>query len=134
MARMIFPNIAVKDLAASKAFFAQLGFEFNPQFTDETAACMVVNDMASVMLLTDNRFRDFTKKPLVDPAEQTEAILCFSVDSRDEVDVVVHKAIAAGGKPSNDVMDMGPMYGWSFQDLDGHLWEVMYMDSAALRP
>ena len=132
MSRKIFVNLAVKDLDKTVEFFTALGFEFNPQFTDDSATCMIINDDAAVMLLVEDRFKDFTKKSLVDPTGQTEAILCLSADSREDVDDLVQKALAAGAKPANDPMDQGPMYGWSFQDLDGHLWEVLFMDPAAV--
>ncbi len=131
MSRMIFINLPVKDLDASAAFFTELGFTFNPQFTDERAACMVISDQACVMLLTEDFFQTFTNKQPVDTNTQSEAILCLSADSREDVDTLVAKAITAGGKPSRDKQVDGPMYGWSFQDVDGHLWEVMYMDPSA---
>lgn len=132
MARKIFVNLPVSHLGASVEFFTKLGFEFNPQFTDETATCMIVNDDAAVMLLVKDRFQDFTKKTICDATSQTEAILCLSADSREEVDSLVKTALAEGAKPANDAMDEGFMYGWSFQDLDGHLWEVLHMDESAV--
>ena len=131
MARKLFVNLAVTDVKVSTDFFTALGFEFNAQFSDDRTACMVLSGEASVMLLETDRFRDFTTKAVVDSTEQTETILCVSADSRDEVDHLVGTAIANGGKPANDPMDHGFMYGWSFQDPDGHLWEVMWMDPAA---
>lgn len=130
--RKIFVNLAVDNLDKTVDFFTQLGFEFNKQFTDESATCMVISDEASVMLLVKDRFKDFTKKDLADPTTQTEAILCLSADSRDEVDDLADKALAAGGQPANDPMDQGFMYGRSFHDLDGHLWEVLWMDPRAM--
>lgn len=132
MARMIFVNLPVKDLSKSIEFFTKLGFEFNAQFTDEKATAMVVSEQASVMLLTEDFYKSFTQKELVDTATHNEVIVAVSADSRQEVDDLVHKALAAGGTPSGAPIDDGPMYGWSFQDIDGHLWEVMYMDPAAL--
>lgn len=132
MTRMIFVNIPVKDLSKSVDFFTKLGFEFNAQFTDDKATAMVINEQASVMLLVEDFYKTFVKKELADTATQNEAILAVSASSREEVDDLVHKALAAGGTASNDPIDEGPMYGWSFQDIDGHLWEVMYMDPAAL--
>lgn len=129
---MIFPNLAVKDLDRSVAFFTELGFEFNPQFTDETATAMIVNEHAVVMLLAEARFKDFTKKELVDPTKQTEAIIALSADSREEVDAFADKALSAGGSPANEPMDLGFMYGRSFDDPDGHRWEIVWMDPAAL--
>jgi uncharacterized protein len=131
--RKIFVNLAVKDLSRSVEFFTQLGFSFDPRFTDEQATCMIVSDEAFVMLLVESRFKDFTKKELCDPATHTEAILALSAESREQVDELVHKALAAGGQPANEPMDHGFMYGSSFQDLDGHLWEVIWMDPGALR-
>jgi len=125
--RMIFVNLPVKDLEASKSFFGELGFEFNPDFSDETAACMIVAENISVMLLVEECFRDFINDDIADATQTTEAINCLSADSKEQVDDTVAKAIAAGGKPWKPAMDEGPMYGASFQDLDGHVWELMYM-------
>jgi predicted lactoylglutathione lyase len=132
MARKIFVNLPVKDLSKSVDFFTQLGFAFDPNFTDESATCMIISDEAFAMLLVEDRFKDFTNKDICDATTHTEAILALSADSRQQVDDLVNKALAAGGQPSNDPMDRGFMYGWSFQDIDGHLWEVMYMDPGAL--
>ncbi|MGH3496765.1 MAG: VOC family protein [Nocardioidaceae bacterium] len=132
MARKIFVNLPVKDLARSVAFFTELGFEFNPQFTDDKATAMIVSDDAFVMLLVEDFYKTFTKKQVVDPTTHNEAIVALSADSREEVDDLVTKALAAGGQRSNDPIEDGPMYGASFQDVDGHLWEVIYMDPAAL--
>jgi len=131
--RKIFVNLAVKDLGKAVEFFTQLGFSFDPQFTDEHATCMIVSDEAFVMLLAEDRFKDFTKKEIVDSTTHTEAILALSADSKEAVDELVNKALAAGGQPANDPMDHGFMYGWSFQDLDGHLWEVLWMDPSAVQ-
>jgi predicted lactoylglutathione lyase len=128
MSRMLFVNIAVKDLDASVAFFTELGFAFDPQFTDESATRMIVNDDTSFMLLVEGRFTDFTKKEIVDSRTHIEAIFALSAGSREEVDALVDKALAAGGSPADDKQDHGFMYGWSFQDLDGHTWEVVWMD------
>jgi predicted lactoylglutathione lyase/ABC-type transporter Mla MlaB component len=130
--RKIFVNLAVQDLDRSVDFFKQLGFEFDPRFTDETATCMIVSDEAFVMLLLQDRFKDFTKKDLADPTAQTEAILGLSADSRAQVDELAEKALAAGGSPANDPIDMDFMYGRSFQDPDGHLWELIWMDMSAV--
>ena len=129
--RKIFVNLPVSDLKRSVEFFTELGFTFDPKFTDENATCMIVNDDAFVMLLVQDFFKNFTKKQIVDATRHTETLLALSADSREAVDDLVHKAIAAGGKPSNDPMTEGPMYGWSFQDLDDHMWEVFYMDESA---
>jgi len=132
MARKIFVNLGVKDLARSVEFFAKLGFSFDPRFTDESATCMIVSDEAYVMLLVESRFQDFTKKDLADPTTQTEAILAVSAESREQVDELADTALAAGGSPANDPMDHGFMYGRSFEDPDGHMWEVIWMDPAAI--
>jgi len=132
MARMIFVNVAVEDLDRSVEFFTKLGFAFDPRFTDETATCMIVNDEAFVMLLVESKFKEFTKKELADTATQTEAIFALSAESRAGVDELADAALEAGGAPANDPMDYGFMYGRSFQDLDGHIWEVIWMDPSAL--
>ena len=132
MTRQIYVNLAVEQLDRSVEFFTTLGFEFDPRFTDETATCMIVSDDAYVMLLVESKFKEFTKKELVDASAQTEAILAVSAESRAAVDELGDAAIAAGGSPANDPMDYGFMYGRSFNDLDGHLWEVMWMDPSAI--
>jgi hypothetical protein len=128
MGRELFINLPVRELERSKAFFTKLGFEFNPQFTDENAACMVVSDKAYVMLLRESFFRTFTKKPIADAKAASEGLFAFSCTSRDEVDAVVAKALEGGGKPAMDPQDHGFMYGHSFYDLDDHHWEVFWMD------
>ncbi len=119
------------DLERSKAFFAKLGFSYNPMFTDETAACMLVGEHAFVMLLSREKFAEFAKLPIADPTTHTLALYCFSVSSRDEVDAVSAAALAAGGSEADDAEDYGFMYSRSFFDLDGHGWQVMWMDPAA---
>ena len=131
MATQIFVNLPVGDLPASMAFFTQLGFSFNPQFTDDTAACMVVSDSIYVMLLTHDKFKMFTPNPNGDARKTTEVLLCLSQPDRAAVDALVRKAIAAGGNTYNQPQDYGFMYGHGFQDLDGHIWELMYMDEKA---
>ena len=131
-ARKIFVNLPVKDLDRSVDFFKKLGFSFNPQFTDETATAMIVSDEAFVMLLVENRFKDFTTKELADAATQTEAIVAFSAASRAEVDQLADRALEAGGSPANDPIDQGFMYARSFQDPDGHIWELVWMDPSAI--
>ncbi|QIP86590.1 VOC family protein [Streptomyces sp. Tu 2975] len=133
MAQMIFVNLPVKDLEASKAFWGKLGYSFNPQFSDESGACLVFSDTVFAMLLTEARFKDFTKKDIADAATSTEVILALSADSREKVDELVDAALAAGGSPSNDPQDYGFMYGRSFQDPDHHLWEVVWMDVEAMQ-
>lgn len=126
--RKIFVNLAVRDLERSKDFFSKLGFRFNAQFTDEKAAGMILNDESFVMLLTESFFKTFTKREVCDTTKQTESLLALSCSSRTEVDEMVKKALAAGGRHAMDRMDQGFMYGWSFYDLDGHHWEVFWMD------
>ncbi|MGP4041804.1 VOC family protein [Gracilibacillus sp. D59] len=124
----IFVNLPIKNLKKSVEFFSALGFEFNPQFTDETTTCMIVNDNIFVMLLEENRFKDFTQKEIVNATKATEVLVALSAESREQVDELVNKAIEAGGSHANEKQDHGFMYGWSFQDLDGHIWELIYMD------
>jgi predicted lactoylglutathione lyase len=124
---MIFVNLPVKNLKDSREFFTTLGFEFNPQFSDDQAACMIVDDNIFVMLLAAERFRDFINGEISDATRTTEVLTCLSADSKQQVDETVAKAIAAGGKPWKPTLKQGPMYGGSFQDLDGHVWELMYM-------
>ncbi len=128
--RTLFVNIPVVDVERSKAFFARLGFGFNPMFTDETAACMLVGEDAFVMLLSREKFAEFSKLPIADPTTHALALYCFSVSSRDEVDTVTAAALAAGGSEADGAEDLGFMYSRSFFDLDGHGWQVMWMDPA----
>jgi uncharacterized protein len=130
--RMVFVNLPVKNLNASVEFFTKLGFAFNPQFTDQNGTCMIISEDAFVNLLVEDFFKTFTRKAISDATKSTEVIVTLSADSRADVDAFVNKALAAGGKPSMEPMEMGGMYGWSFHDLDGHLWEVFYMDPSAL--
>jgi uncharacterized protein len=130
--RLIFVNLPVKDVAATMSFFKKLGFEFNEKFTDESCACMVISDQAYVMQIDASRFKDFTTKPIADATQSTEAIVCLSADSREDVDAFADTALDAGGSPANEPMDHGFMYGRSFHDLDGHLWEVMWMSPEAV--
>jgi predicted lactoylglutathione lyase len=130
--RKIFLNLPVRDLKRAIEFFTKLGFSFNPQFTDDNATCMIVSEEAFVMLLVEARFKDFTKKQICDTRTQTEGIFAISAVSRDEVDSLVRAALAAGGTHASDPVDHGFMYGWSFHDLDGHHWEVIYMDPSAI--
>jgi hypothetical protein len=131
--RKIFVNLPVKDLKRSIEFFTKLGFSFNQQFTDETGTSMIVSEEAYVMLLTEKRFKDFTQKQLCDTRTHTEGLFALSCESRAEVDELVNTAIAAGGKHAMDKQDHGFMYGWSFYDLDGHHWEVFWMDPATIK-
>ena len=131
--RLLFVNLPVRDLKKSMEFFSLLGFEFNPKFTDENAACMIISDKAYVMLLSEPFFRGFTKNQLCDTSTHTEALFALSCESKAEVDQMVRKAIDAGGRHAMDSMDHGFMYGWSFYDIDGHHWEVLWMDPKAVQ-
>jgi predicted lactoylglutathione lyase len=132
--RQMYLNLPVRNLAASVEFFRKLGFEFNKQFTDERAACMVVNDDAFVMLLQDEFFRTFTMREIADTTKYSEAMTAFSCPSRAAVDELAHAALAAGATSAMPPMDMGFMYSRSFYDLDGHHWEPMWMDPNAAQP
>jgi predicted lactoylglutathione lyase len=133
MATKMFVNLPVKHLAKSIEFFTKLGYAFNPQFTDETAACMIVADDIFVMLLTEEKFKMFTPKPICDATKSTEVLVCLSAESRAKVDEMVRKAVASGGSTYSKPQDHGFMYGHGFQDLDGHIWELMYMDPSAIK-
>jgi predicted lactoylglutathione lyase len=130
--RKLFVNLSVHSLKRSVEFFTKLGFSFNPQFTDEHGTCMILSDDAYVMLLEEARFRDFTKHQICDTRTYTEGLFAFSCSSRAEVDALVKIALESGGQLAMDVQDHGFMYGHSFYDLDGHHWEVFWMDPAAL--
>ncbi|HUR31582.1 MAG TPA: VOC family protein [Saprospiraceae bacterium] len=132
MAKQIFVNLPVKDLGKTIEFFTKVGFTFNPQFTDENATCMIIGDNIFAMLLVEKFFKTFTKKEISDSNRSTEVILALSTESRESVDDMVAKAIAAGGTVPNEKQDHGWMYSHGFQDLDGHLWEVLYMDESAI--
>ncbi|HMJ61994.1 MAG TPA: VOC family protein [Bryobacteraceae bacterium] len=125
--RKIFVNVAVREVKRSIAFFTKLGFTFNPEFTDDKAACMVVNPDACVVLLCESFFRTFTKKEICNTGSHSEGLFALSCRSRAEVNELVNRAIAAGGSPAMDAMDRGFLYGWSFYDLDGHHWEVLWV-------
>lgn len=131
MNTQIFVNLPVKNLKQSIEFFTQLGFQFNSQFTDETATCMIVSENIFVMLLTHEKFKTFTPKEICDATKSTEVLVCLSVQSREAVDETVRKAIAAGGTTYNEPQDHGFMYAHGFQDLDGHIWEIVYMEPSA---
>jgi hypothetical protein len=132
MPTKIFVNLPVKDLQKSIKFFTTLDFTFNPQFTDETAACMVVSEDIFVMLLTEDKFKMFTPKAICDATKSTEVLVCLSFESRENVNDMVRKAVAAGGTTYNEPQDHGFMYGHGFQDLDGHIWELIYMEPSAI--
>lgn len=132
MATQIYVNLPVKDLGKSIEFFTKLGFSFNQQFTDENATCMIIGEDIFVMLLVEKFFKTFTKKEICDSSKSTEVILCLSAENREKVDEMVKKAVEAGGSAPQLLQDHGWMYGHGFQDIDGHLWEVMYMDVSAM--
>ncbi len=132
MATQIFVNLPVKDLDKSKAFFEKLGFSINPQFTDDKAACLVIGENIFAMLLTEPFFKTFTKKEIADAKKTTEALIAIDAESREKVDDIVKKAVGAGGSVYRDAEDHGWMYGHSFADLDGHQWEILYMDKSAI--
>lgn len=132
MSIQIFVNLPVKNLKQSIEFFTQLGFQFNPQFTDETATCMIVSENSFVMLLTYEKFKTFTPNAICDATKSTEVLTCLSVESRAKVDEMVREAVAAGGTTYNEPQDHGFMYGHGFQDLDGHIWELVYMEPSAI--
>lgn len=130
--RMIFVNLPVKNVEASRRFFGALGFEFNPQFSSDDTACMVIEENIFAMLLEHKAFQGFITGDISDATKATEVLTCLSADSRAQVDDTLAKALAAGAKPWKPILEMGPMYGCSFQDIDGHVWELMYMDQAAM--
>lgn len=128
MNRMIFINLPVTDLAVARSFYTDLGFTVNEMFSDAQATSIVISDSIVVMLLVEDRFKDFINGEIGHPHDATSAIYCLSADSPQEVDELVGKALASGGKPWKDLMQDGPMYGHSFADPDGHVWEVLHMD------
>ncbi|WEH14997.1 VOC family protein [Streptomyces sp. VNUA24] len=130
--QMIFINLPVNDLDVSKKFFTELGYTLNPQFSDENAASVVISDTIVAMLLTKPFYSSFTKKEIADATRTSEVMLCLSAESREKVDELVEKAAAAGGTVSEKVQEMDFMYGRAFDDLDGHTWEVVWMDPAAI--
>jgi len=131
--QMIFVNLPVSDVAASREFFTELGYTINPQFSTDDCACVVISDTIVAMLLSRQRYADFTKKEIADATRTSEVLLCLSAESREKVDELVGKAVAAGGTANADVQDHGYMYGRSFDDLDGHTWEVVWMDPSAVQ-
>ena len=132
--RMIFVNLPIKNLARSVEFFTAIGMTFNAQFTSEDSTCMVMEENIMAMLMEEPRFKTFINGEISDTSKSTEVLLCLSCDSREEVDDTLGKALAAGGKPWKPTQDHGFMYGASFQDLDGHVWELVWMDPAAVMP
>lgn len=129
MVKAIFVNIPVRDLNASIKFWESLGFSVNPQFTNESAACLVLSEAVFIMLLIPDFFKTFTKKEIADSAKTTEVINAIGVESREAVDTFVTTALASGAKETRPADDYGWMYSRSFEDLDGHLWEVLYGDA-----
>lgn len=132
--RKVFVNLPVSDLPRAKAFFGKLGFSFNPQFTNDDAACMILSDEGYVMLLTHQHFSQFTKRAIADQGSLTEVLVALSCDSKEEVAELVKLALESGGKAAMPPMDHGFMVGGSFYDPDGHHWEVIWMDPAAIQP
>ncbi len=128
MSRKLFVNLPVRDLKTSMTFYESLGFTFNPQFTDDSAACMVISEENFAMLLTHERFKDFTPKSIADATKTTEVLVALSCENREAVDEMVKTAIKNGGSALRDATDYGFMYGHSFQDPDGHIWEPFWMD------
>jgi uncharacterized protein len=128
MATMIFVNLPVLDLNRSMHFFKELGFTFNPQFTDETAACMRITDTIYAMLLTHSKFKEFTRKEIADARKATEVLTCLTFETKDKVNELADKAISAGGVEPRDETDYGFMFTRSFEDPDGHIWELLWMD------
>jgi predicted lactoylglutathione lyase len=133
MTTKIFVNLPVRDLNKTVEFFTKLGFKFNPQFSNENATCMIVAEDIFVMLLIEKFFKTFTKKEISDTTQNTEVILALSAESREKVDKMINKALEAGGRESRELQDHGWMYGRSFEDINGHLWEIIYMDENALK-
>ncbi|GHE74194.1 VOC family protein [Streptomyces spiralis] len=131
--QMIFVNLATDDVAASRKFFTELGYTINPQFSTDDCSCVVISDTIIAMLLSKQRYADFTKKEIADARKTSEVLICLSAESREKVDELVEKALAAGGTVSGETQDHGYMYGRAFDDLDGHTWEVMWMDPAAVQ-
>lgn len=132
MASKIFVNLPVEDLQRSIDFFSQLGFRFDPKFTDDTATCMIIGENIFAMLLTESRFRDFTDRDIADGHKVTEVLIAIDMESKEAVNEVVKKAISAGGSVYSDPMDHGWMYQHAFADLDGHQWEIMWMDESQM--
>ncbi|MGI8600795.1 MAG: VOC family protein [Chitinophagaceae bacterium] len=132
MASKVFINLPVKDLSKSIEFFTSLGFSFNPQFTDDKATCMIIGENIFAMLLVEERFKDFTKKEISDAKKSTEVLIALDAESREAVNEMVKKAEIAGGSIYREPDDHGGMYAHCFADLDGHQWEIMYMDEKAI--
>ena len=134
MGTKVFMNLPVKDLDKSKEFFSKLGFAFNAQFTNKDAACMVISEDNYAMLLVESFFKTFIKKEIVNAKKSTEVLVALSSESKESVDKMLRNALAAGAKEANEPQDHGFMYGRSFEDLDGHIWEIFWMDPKAINP
>ena len=132
MSPMIFVNVPVRDLPASMAYYKALGFEHNPQFTDETAACIVISDTIFVMALTHAKFKEFSPLPIPDPRQQTQALYALSRESRAAVDAIAEAGLKAGGREVRERQDMGFMYSRAVADIDGHVWEYVWMDMGGM--
>ncbi|MFE5536496.1 VOC family protein [Streptomyces sp. NPDC056492] len=133
MPTMIFVNLPAKDIEAAKAFWVKLGYSFNPQFSDDNTGCLVISDTIFAMLMTEARFKDFATKEVADATKTTEVMLALSAESREQVDEVLGAALAAGATEPRPAQDLGFMYGRAFEDLDGHVWEYVWMDPAAVQ-
>lgn len=131
MHRMIFVNLPIRDIEASRAFFTTLGYSFNESYSDENALCLELGDNLCAMLLKREFFQTFTPREVADARDTTEVLVALSVDGRDDVDGLVDRAIAAGGTEAREPQDLGFMYGRSYADPDGHIWEIIWMDPAA---
>lgn len=132
MTTKVFVNLPVKNIVETKEFFTKLGFSFNNQFTNESAACMIINDDSYIMLLTHPRFQEFTKKKIADPDKTCQVLVAISAESREQVDAMFQNAIKAGGKQARETQDYGFMYGRTFEDINGHTWEAIWVDSSAI--
>ncbi|MEP6597698.1 MAG: VOC family protein [Ginsengibacter sp.] len=132
MAKQIFVNLPVKQLDKTKEFFSKLGFSFNPKFTNNDGACMIIGENIFAMLLVEEFFKSFTTKQIADTLKTTEVLLAIDAESREKVDKMIENAIAAGGKEHREKQDEGWMYSRGFEDVDGHIWEVLYMDEKAM--
>ncbi|MBA2267709.1 MAG: VOC family protein [Thermoproteota archaeon] len=133
MTTKIFVNLPVKDLDRAVEFFTKLGFKFNPQFTDKNATCMIISEDIFVMLLVEEFFKTFTKKEICNTSKNIEAIIALSAESKEKVDEMINKAIEAGGAEPRKPQDHGWMYDRAFEDIDGHLWEIIYMNESELK-
>jgi predicted lactoylglutathione lyase len=132
MSTKIFVNLPVKDLNKSKEFFASIGFTINPQFSDETAACVVITEDIYAMILTHKKFKEFTPKEIADASKTSEVLTCLSFESKEKVNELVDKALQSGGSETRAPMDYGFMFSRSFNDPDGHIWEIIWMDPATI--